>query len=116
MASDPDKIGAKAVESLNSEYHRRYLSQISIWEIVMKHSAKKLILPEPPRIWIENQIRIHEIEVLNPESEDYYRSGELPLIHRDPYDRLIAAQSLGTSLTLLTPDQVYRDYGCRVVW
>lgn len=116
LASEPDKIGDKAVESLNEGYHARYLSKVSIWEIVMKHSAKKLVLPELPRIWIEHQLRVHEIEVLEIENEDFYRSGELPLIHRDPYDRVIAAQSLGTSMTLLTPDKVYLEYGCKAIW
>lgn len=116
LTCDPLKIGEEAQGALNRDYHSRYLSQVSIWEIVMKHSARKLVLPETPRKWIEEQLRIHEIEVLNPLSEDLYRSGELPLIHRDPYDRVIAAQSLGVSIPILTPDNIYREYGCKVMW
>ena len=116
LACDPAKIGDEARKCLNRDYHIRYLSQVSIWEIVMKHTAGKLILPESPRQWIEQQLRVHEIEVLNLLTEDLYRSGELPLIHRDPYDRVIAAQSLGSTIILLTPDKIYTDYGCKVIW
>ena len=116
LTCEPEKIGEAAKDSLNSDYHLRYLSQVSIWEIVMKHTAGKLLLPETPRRWIEQQLRVHEIEVLTPLTEDLYRSGELPPIHRDPYDRVIAAQSLGSSIPLLTPDKVYLEYGCKVIW
>jgi PIN domain nuclease of toxin-antitoxin system len=116
LTCEPDKIGIEAKNILNGDYQTRYLSQISVWEIVMKHTAGKLVLPESPRQWIEQQLRIHEMEVLNPLTEDLYRSGELPLIHRDPYDRVIAAQCLGASIPLLSPDKVYLEYGCKVIW
>jgi len=40
----------------------------------------------------------------------------LPPIHRDPFDRMIAADSLMNKMPILTPDGPYLEYGCRVIW
>ena len=45
---------------------------------------------------------------------DIYRS--LPLHHRDPFDRILIAQSIGNSLTMITRDALFEPYSIRVMW
>lgn len=116
LAGKPEHLGPVAVKILNDSTWQRSLSQASVWEIVVKYRTGKLPLPRPPRIWIEEQARLQHVHILGLERETLYLSGELPEIHKDPFDRVIAAEALHRRMTLLSPDEPFRAYGCEVVW
>jgi PIN domain nuclease of toxin-antitoxin system len=116
LASKPAHLSPAAIEILQDTARQRTLSQASVWEIVLKFRTGKLPLPHPPRIWIEEQARLQHIHIHTLEREVLYRSGELPDIHKDPFDRLIAAEALYRKMPLLSPDAPFLAYGCKVVW
>ncbi len=76
----------------------------------------KLPLPSQPEVWIEEQVGLQDIEVLPLQRVVLYRSGSLPPIHKDPFDRVIAAEALHRDLRLLSPDEPFAKYGCAVLW
>jgi len=92
------------------------MSLASVWEISLKYRTGKLPLPQPPRYWIEEQVRLQNIEILDLVRESLYRSTELPAVHNDPFDRLIAAESLVHNLTIISPDEPFTNYGCKTIW
>jgi PIN domain nuclease of toxin-antitoxin system len=53
----------------------------------------------------ELPVRLHHVEVV----------GRLPWHHRDPFDRLLAAQALAEGLTLVTRDRAFRPYGVKLL-
>ena len=116
LASAPDRLSAKATAALELPNNRRYLSMASVWEISLKYRTGKLPLPQPPRYWIEEQTRLQNIEILDLDRESVYRSSELPPVHNDPFDRLIAADGLIRRLAVITPDQPFAAYGCETIW
>ena len=116
LAGKPEHLSPAAVEILNDPTRQRFLSLVSVWEIVLKYRTGKLPLPRPPRIWIEEQARLQHIHIFGLEQETLYLSGELPDLHKDPFDRLIAAEAMYRKITLLSPDEPVRAYGCEVVW
>ena len=116
LASAPEYLGEGAVKSLDDPAKERALSLASVWEITLKHHTGKLPLPSPPEIWIEEQIRLQDISVLPLHREVLYLSGNLPKLHKDPFDRLIAAEALHRGLQVLSPDEPYALYGCDVLW
>lgn len=116
LASDPGQLGPAAKAALEDPHKERFLSLATVWEIVLKHNTGKLPLPRLPEEWIEEQARIQDITILNLERSVIYRSGKLPPVHRDPFDRMIAADSLIHKMPILTPDGPYREYGCEVIW
>ncbi len=116
LASDPGQLGPAAKAALEDPHKERFLSLASVWEIVLKYNTGKLPLPRMPEVWIEEQARIQDITILNLERGVIYKSGKLPSIHRDPFDRMIASDSLFHKMPILTPDGPYREYGCQVVW
>ena len=116
LTSEPDKLGPEAVVALEDSHKERVLSMASVWEIVLKYHNGKLPLPQKPEIWIEEQARLQDIRILHLDREVIYRSGHLPLIHKDPFDRMIAADAMHHHATILSPDKPYRDYGCNVTW
>lgn len=82
----------------------------------MKHAVGKLTLPALPRIWIPEQVSFFQLNRLHLEEQAIYLSGELSAAHRDPFDRLIAAQSKRASMPLVTSDTCFHALGVEVIW
>jgi PIN domain nuclease of toxin-antitoxin system len=116
LASDPGQLGPVAKAALEDHHKERFLSLASVWEIVLKYYTGKLPLPRMPEDWIEEQTRIQDITILNLDRGVIYKSGKLPAVHRDPFDRMIAADALIHKMPVLTPDAPYLEYGCQVIW
>ena len=116
LAASPSKLSSPAEAAINDLSNQLYLSDVSIWEIVLKHAAGKLPLPEAPRTWIPKQTTFFQIGRQTIDPESLYRSGELPWGHRDPFDRLLAAQAIAHGLTIVTPDLPLNQLGARTCW
>jgi PIN domain nuclease of toxin-antitoxin system len=116
LAADPERISPAARSVMDDDLNTFFLSDASVWEIALKHAAGKLPLPSSPRIWVPAQTAFFQIRRLAIEPPAIYLSGELPLLHRDPFDRLLAAQSQCLGMTVITPDQPLRDLGAAVLW
>lgn len=109
-------LSAAATKVINDPANQLFLSDVSEWEIVMKHSAGKLQLPDNPRIWVPQQAAFFRIARLKIERDEIYRSGELPRAHVDPFDRLIVAQAFENNMTILSPDEPMSRLGASRVW
>ena len=116
LASAPEQLGEKAAKVLDASTNERVLSLASVWEITLKHHTGKLLLPSSPDIWIEEQLHLQDISVLPLQRNVLYLSGSLPRIHKDPFDRVIAADALYRDLRLLSPDEPFKQYGCAIIW
>ena len=86
------------------------------WEMAIKISLGKLRLPYAPGVALQQLLQRNAIEVLAPEAEDLDLLTTLPFHHRDPFDRLLAAQALRRDLTLISADPVFDRYGVRRRW
>lgn len=93
-----------------------YLSAVSVWEITVKHSLGKLPLPASPEHFIPNQRERHGITSLPLEEPAILYLSKLPLLHRDPFDRMLVCQAIQHELTLLTPDPLITQYPVRTDW
>jgi PIN domain nuclease of toxin-antitoxin system len=116
LALPQGKLSAEATRLINAPATSLFLSDVSIWEICMKHSAGKLSLPGIPREWLPSRMAFFGVAELALESPAIYRSGELPRDHADPFDRLLAAQAIESGMTLLSPDTPLSSLGASRVW
>jgi PIN domain nuclease of toxin-antitoxin system len=80
------------------------------WEIAIKFALSSLTLPKVPSEFIPHALRFWAIRPLNITHEHALRACELPAHHRDPFDRLLIAQTLSEQMTLLTADHVFQKY------
>lgn len=110
------KLSGSAAKVLDGESNDRALSLATVWEITLKYYSCKLPLAKHPDRWIEEQLKLQDIDVLPLQRSTLYRAGTLPLIHKDPFDRVIAADALQRNLCIVSPDTPFRAYGCNVVW
>lgn len=115
-AQQPAQLSPVAVAAINEAESELFVSDVSLWEIALKHSAGKLPLPAAPRLWIPQKLAWHQLQSLTLTHEAIFRSGELLRVHSDPFDRLLAAQAIEHSLVLLSPDQPLSLLGASRVW
>jgi PIN domain nuclease of toxin-antitoxin system len=92
------------------------LSLASCWEMAIKISLGKLRLPSPLERFIPEQLAANGFALLDIDFGDAARVARLPFHHRDPFDRLLAAQALDGELAIVSADTVFRKYGIRRVW
>lgn len=104
LAFEPNRISDRAAAVINDPANTLALSHVSTLEIVLKHRAGKLPLPETAEQWIRSRRDFYQLEALAIEETVIFRSGELPNGHEDPFDRLIAAHAIVSGYTLLSPD------------
>lgn len=94
-----------------------YLSLASIWEIAIKFRAGKLELaPSPFSAWIDHELASNSFRLLDIKVLHLKRVAELPLAHRDPFDRLLIAQSLVEDLPIITNDRTFDTYQVQRIW
>lgn len=115
-AQEPAMLSGRARAALNDLENELFLSDVSVLEITLKHSTGKLDLPAVPRAWIPEKFAHHKLHRLALTHAAIFRSGELPRVHNDPFDRLLAAQALEEDLTILSPDKPLALLGARMLW
>jgi PIN domain nuclease of toxin-antitoxin system len=96
--------------------HRKLVSIASCWEIAIKTGLGKVDLGESSRTFLPREIARNNFELLPIRLDHVTMVEELPLLHRDPFDRLIVAQSLIDSLTLVSADSTFDQYGVPRQW
>ena len=116
LALEPERLSASVVSIINNPAGGLLLSDVSVWEIVLKHTAEKLPLPDFPNAWLPQQISHWQLETLPIVQSAIYRSGSLPKVHYDPFDRLIAACAMESGLTLLSSDIPLSLLGAARIW
>ncbi len=116
LVAEPTKLSEEAASRLDSEGSTVVVSDVTTLEITLKWTAGKLSLPEPPRRWIEHQLRVWAFEQVPLSREDIYRASELPMHHTDPFDRLLVATALNHDASIVTPDELIHAYPVAWTW
>lgn len=110
------RISEKAHEVLFQKSHDFFLSAGSVWEIVMKVQVGKLPLPARLAPYLKRQMAANRVQVLPISFAHVVRIEQLPLHHRDPFDRILVAQSIEEEMLLVSADPEFRRYPVKVVW
>ena len=116
ILADADALGPVARPALENPDNLVYLSAASVWEITVKHRLGKLTLPRPPETLIPQQRKLRGIETLVISEAATLRLPQLPDLHKDPFDRILACQAIEHEMTIVTPDALLRAYPIRTLW
>ena len=117
LNNDYDHLRGKTAKRLFlDENNTLFFSLVSVWEMAIKISLGKLNINQPLADFIPEQLAINNIQLLDIRFEHLLKTMDLPFHHRDPFDRLIIAQTFIEDMTLLSIDSVFAAYGVRHVW
>ena len=116
LDNESSKISSKAHALMADRNNQIVLSLVSIWEIQIKVQLGKMNLRTQLSAVVEDQQRINQIELLPLKIEHILFLDNLPLHHRDPFDRILVAQAISEGLTLITHDSVVAQYPVQTEW
>lgn len=111
----PSKLLRSTYTAIADPANETFVSAVTSFEIATKHAIGRLRLPEPPDVFVPRTIAKAGLRTLALESEHALRAGSLPLLHRDPFDRLLIGQALMLGLTIVTSDRIFSSYGVKVL-
>ena len=109
-------LSSTAYSAISDPANELLLSAGTIWEISIKVGRKKLALSRPFRPWIEKAISDLGLAMLPITVEHADAQAGLPHHHRDPFDRLLAAQSRVERVPLVSADSQFDAYGTTRLW
>ncbi len=112
---DHDRLDPIARGLIADPDHEVSVSAASLWEIAIKQSLGKLRLPAPAREWLPGELERGGFSSLSITPRHALSAGALPPHHRDPFDRMLVAQAIEESLTLVTSDTRLAAYGVSVL-
>jgi PIN domain nuclease of toxin-antitoxin system len=116
MADNPAKLSAHARDVLLNTGNEIFLSVASFWEARIKINIGRLISSKPLEELVEHQVRINQLYLLPVHANIIYALDHLPDLHKDPFDRLLLAQSIVENMPLLSADTRLAAYPATVVW
>ncbi len=116
MDAEPAKLSTTARSLIIDPSNTLYLSAASLWEIQIKSSLNKLQLRVPLLQMVSENEQTNGLVVLSVNPGHIYALDQLPNIHNDPFDRLIASVARSETATLLSADPVFQHYPVSLKW
>ena len=111
MLEEPHRLSAHVQAALDDLSNTLVVTTASLVEISIKVGTGRMVMP--PQLL--ERLSEFGCDILPVKAEHAMRMADLPVIHRDPFDRLIVAQALSEDLILLTTDRLLETYGCAVM-
>ncbi len=108
--TDDPRLGQCARDAITDPTNELFLSAASTWEIMIKARLGKLVLPERPEAFIDNQLATNRVEPLPITVQHTMGLKSLEDVHKDPFDRILIAQANCGDLVLITDDPWIKKY------
>lgn len=115
FVNDDPRLSDHLKDLIENKNNCSYLSIASLWEMSIKYNLGKLTLSPSYEEFIEREVSESSINLLNIELEHLKINSYLPFHHRDPFDRIIIAQSMAEKIPIITIDSVFNQYSIIVI-
>ncbi len=116
FVSDDPRLTDSAKSAIENIDNERFISIAGIWEMAIKISIGKLKLSKPFSYLIPDQLEINDINLLPIKLYHLKKITKLHFYHRDPFDRLIIAQSLTENIPIISNEKIFDQYGIIRLW
>jgi len=112
----PDRLGPPARAAITADGAEVYASHVSLWEMAIKRRLGKLdVLDRAAAEWFREYVPRSHLRQLPIAADHLGEVESLPLLHGDPFDRLIVAQAVVEGLTVITHDPLVAQYGIATI-
>jgi PIN domain nuclease of toxin-antitoxin system len=116
ISGEVGQLSAEAKEQITNPANEIFLSSASVWEIALKYIRGRLILTEPPQQFVPKNRDRHGVTSLPITEDAALHLSRLPGHHNDPFDRMLVCQAIAEDMTIVTPDELIRQYPVRTIW
>lgn len=114
LQADPN-LSTLAMNTIESKDNDVFVSIASLWEIAIKLGLNKLEIQRPFE-HLEIDLQRLDIKILPIAFSDVQIYRSLPIHHRDPFDRILIAQSIENALIIITRDTLFEPYSVELMW
>lgn len=114
MLAAPERLG-HAAPVLEDTRNELLLSAASVWEIAIKTSVGRMELPLPASRYVPERMRRTGVVSVPIEAAHALAVADLPLLHRDPFDRLLVAQARHLGVPIATADPLVAAYDVAIL-
>jgi len=114
-ADAPEKLSAKTLKFMLDPDNDLVLSVASLWEMQIKVQLGKLKLRRNLSELVQIQQEVNGIQLISISPAHVFMLDELPLIHKDPFDRMIIAQAIIEDLLLVSDDKIFTQYNVNLL-
>ncbi|HYK47418.1 MAG TPA: type II toxin-antitoxin system VapC family toxin [Parafilimonas sp.] len=114
-ADQPEKLPPAALSALEDDANELLLSVVSVWEMQIKIQLGKLKLTLPLKELLRKQQETNDLTVSPVALTHVLALDALPFHHKDPFDRLLIAQSIEEGLTIVTADSQFSSYSVKLL-
>ena len=116
FVNDDSSLSNDAKSLIADPSTRAHLSTASVWEMAIKISVNKLRVPSPLHQYLDQELQRHGFALLSITTEHASIPRQLRSRHRDPFDRLIVAQSIVEDIPVISRDTALDIYSIRRHW
>jgi len=113
---DDPQLSPLARAAISAASNSCHVSDATAWEMAIKTSLGKLVLPKPLEFLFPSGIQHLGFHTLSIRHGHLHEIARLPFHHRDPFDRLLVAQAMVEDMTIITRDSHFNDYEVAVLW
>lgn len=114
--TDDPALSSRARKLIRTRSDTVYVSAAAAWEISTKYRLGKLAQGAELALQFEETLATELFDQLPISISHASRAGLLPGPHRDPFDRMLIAQSQAENLPLISADRIFDDYKIRRIW
>jgi len=114
--SGEEALSAAARSAIADADNETFVSAASAWEISIKYKQGRLPTAANFVADLDEAIARHGFSAVPITVHHGNRAGALPLHHKDPFDRMLIAQALAESLTLVSNERLFDNYGVARLW
>ena len=114
--SASERVSSRARRAMDRPGAALFVSVVSVWEIVTKHQAGKLRLRATLAEVVNQILYLSPWTIVPVAAEHLTLLAGLPLLHTDPFDRLLIVQAQRESLAIVTADEQIEKYDVRTIW
>ena len=111
-----DDLSDVARALIEDSANQKLISIASLWEISIKVSIGKLEIEMPMTELVKNQVLGNAFDILDISPQHLDELAKLTFHHKDPFDRLMIAQSLAEGISIVSKDNAFRGYSAQLIW
>lgn len=114
VAAEPEKLSVVALQAIEDPQNQLLFSPASLWEVAIKRGLGRADFTVDPRL-LRRGLLDNGYEELSITGAHAVAVDELPAIHKDPFDRILIAQSIVEGISLMTVDDLVAQYPAPII-
>ena len=116
MHEKPHRLSVKVASEILNPANQLFLSVASVWELQIKIKLGKFSFSDTLENVIVEERRVNNLQILSVQLSHVLYLENLPLHHKDPFDRLLISQAIVENMTLVSADANFARYQMNLLW